>query len=117
MRRERYLIAVFFVVLAAALLYRVNRLPEYSVDALPQTEVQTTPTSSVSRYAVNINDATFEELMGVKGMNERMANSILERRAEYGRFYSVDELMDYSSLSSDIRMLVDARKRRPMWKI
>ena len=30
---------------------------------------------------------------------------------------SVDELMDYSSLSSDIRMLVDARKRRPMWKI
>jgi 4-alpha-glucanotransferase len=30
---------------------------------------------------------------------------------------SVDELMDYSSLSSDIRMLVDVRKRRPMWKI
>jgi 4-alpha-glucanotransferase len=25
--------------------------------------------------------------------------------------------MDYSSLSSDIRMLVDVRKRRPMWKI
>ena len=30
---------------------------------------------------------------------------------------SVDELMDYTSLSSDIRMLVDVRKRRPMWKI
>ena len=30
---------------------------------------------------------------------------------------SVDELMEFSSLSSDIRMLVDARKRRPMWKI
>ena len=30
---------------------------------------------------------------------------------------SVDELMDYSSLSADIRMLVDVRKRRPMWKI
>ena len=30
---------------------------------------------------------------------------------------SVDELMDYSSLSSDIRMLVDVRKRRPMWNI
>ena len=30
---------------------------------------------------------------------------------------SVDELMDYASLSSDIRMLVDVRKRRPMWKI
>lgn len=29
---------------------------------------------------------------------------------------SVDELMDYSSLSSDIRKLVDVRKRRPLWK-
>ncbi|MCF0222357.1 MAG: 4-alpha-glucanotransferase [Fibrobacter sp.] len=30
---------------------------------------------------------------------------------------SVDDLLDYSSLSSDIRKLVDVRKRRPMWKI
>ncbi|PWJ62765.1 MULTISPECIES: 4-alpha-glucanotransferase [unclassified Fibrobacter] len=29
---------------------------------------------------------------------------------------SVDELLDYSSLSSDIRKLVDVRKRRPLWK-
>ena len=93
MQKERYLFAVFFVLIAATLLYRVNQLPEYSVDALPQTEVQTMPSSAVSRYAVNINDATFEELMGVKGMNEKMANSILEQRAEYGKFYSVDELL------------------------
>ena len=30
---------------------------------------------------------------------------------------SVEELMDYSSLASEIRMLVDVRKRRPMWNI
>ena len=30
---------------------------------------------------------------------------------------SVDDLLDYSSLSSEIRKLVDVRKRRPMWKI
>lgn len=29
---------------------------------------------------------------------------------------SVDELMDFASLSSDIRKLVDVRKRRPLWK-
>lgn len=29
---------------------------------------------------------------------------------------SVEELMDYASLSSDIRKLVDVRKRRPLWK-
>ncbi|MCQ2099896.1 MULTISPECIES: 4-alpha-glucanotransferase [unclassified Fibrobacter] len=29
---------------------------------------------------------------------------------------SVDELLDYASLSSDIRKLVDVRKRRPLWK-
>ncbi len=28
----------------------------------------------------------------------------------------VDELMDYASLGSDIRKLVDVRKRRPLWK-
>lgn len=28
----------------------------------------------------------------------------------------VDELLDYASLSSDIRKLVDVRKRRPLWK-
>ncbi len=30
---------------------------------------------------------------------------------------SVDDLLDYASLSSEIRKLVDVRKRRPMWKI
>ena len=94
MRKEWILIAVFFVVLASAILYRVHKLPPYSVEPLPQTQVQTTPTSAVSRYAVNINEASFEELMGVKGMSERMANAVLKHRAEYGRFYALEELLD-----------------------
>ena len=94
MRKEWYLIAVFLVILAAALLYRAHQLPENGERALPQTQVQTELSSSVSRYAVNINEATFEELMGVKGMTETMANGILEHRAEYGRFFSLDELLD-----------------------
>ena len=96
MRKEMYLVAVFFVVIAAVLLYRVQELPEYDIDAVSQTELRTRPTSAVSRYAVNINEATFEELMGVKGMNERMANGILEHRTVYGKFYYVEELLEVS---------------------
>lgn len=42
--------------------------------------------------AVNLNTATKEELMNVKGIGEKKAEAILEYRAKQGAFKSVEEL-------------------------
>ena len=99
MRKEWYLVSIAFVVFAVLLLYQVREMTDYEVLSVPQTAVQSTVQTEAtekSRYAVNVNEASYEELMGVKGMNETMARGILEYRAETGRFYSLDDLLKVS---------------------
>ncbi len=45
-------------------------------------------------YPVNINTASFDELMAVKGIGETKANLIINYRKEVGRFNSIDDLQN-----------------------
>ena len=108
MRKEWYLVSLFLAAAAAVVLYQTFGVVDTDVRSVPQTAVQTVPESSRSRYAVNLNEASFDELMGVRGMTETIANGILERRAEFGRFFSVDELLDVSGVGE-----VTLEKLRP----
>ena len=65
--------------------------------------------SSVSNFAdaehsakVNINTATVEELMSLKGIGEKKAESIVEYREEIGSFVSIDELKGVKGIGDKI---------------
>lgn len=48
--------------------------------------------------AVNVNTATKEELMSVKGIGEKKAEAIIAYREAHGAFKSVDELVNVKGL-------------------
>lgn len=48
--------------------------------------------------AININTATKEELMSVKGIGEKKAEAIIAYRLANGSFKSVDELVNVKGL-------------------
>jgi competence protein ComEA len=47
---------------------------------------------------VNINTATFDQLLGLPGVGEVLAQRILDYRTEHGPFGSVDELLNVSGI-------------------
>ena len=51
---------------------------------------------------VNINTATVEELMSLKGIGEKKAESIVEYREEIGSFVSIDELKGVKGIGDKI---------------
>ena len=92
-RQEMILLAIGMVILALMILYRAASTQDFKISSAPQTAVETQTETARSRYAVDINRATFDELMGVKGMTEAIANGILAYRNETGRFYTYEELL------------------------
>ena len=87
------LVCVGLLVIAAGILYETIRVPDLYPTSSPQTDPVTTVSTSVSRYAVNINEASAEELMGVRGITEELAQSIVDDRSENGRFTSAEDLL------------------------
>ena len=51
---------------------------------------------------VNINTATVEELMSLKGIGEKKAESIVEYREEIGSFVTIDELKGVKGIGDKI---------------
>ncbi len=51
---------------------------------------------------VNINTATVEELMSLKGIGEKKAESIVEHREETGSFATIDELKGVKGIGDKI---------------
>ena len=92
-RNERLLIVIGLLVIAAAILYETLRAPDLSPVSAPQTAPTSAASTAVSRFAVNINTASVEELMGVRAINESLAAAIVEDRAENGRFSSVEDVL------------------------
>ena len=91
-RSEKRLVCVGLLVIAAAILYETIRVPDLYPTSLPQTDPVSTVSSVVSRYAVNVNEASAEELAGVRGITEELAMRIVDDRSENGRFASVEDL-------------------------
>lgn len=51
---------------------------------------------------VNINTATVEELMSLKGIGEKKAESIVEYREEIGSYATIDELKGVKGIGDKI---------------
>lgn len=47
---------------------------------------------------VNINTATFEELIKINGIGETLAKRIIEKREKDGRFSSIESLLDVKGI-------------------
>ncbi len=92
-RSEKRLVCVGLLVIAAGILFETVRAPDLYPVSSPQTDPTTAVSTSVSRFAVNINEATVEELMGVRGITEDLARRIVDDRNENGRFETTEDLM------------------------
>ena len=51
---------------------------------------------------VNLNKATVEELAKIPGLNEELAEGIVELREENGEFVDLDELLDVEGIDNKI---------------
>ena len=97
-REERILVVLALVIIAAMILYQGLRAPNLHISSAPQTSATTAASTAVSRFAVDINSASYEELMGVRGMREGLADAIVQDRAENGRYDSVEDITRISGV-------------------
>ena len=91
-RSEKTLVCVGLLVIAAGILYETIRVPELYPASTAQTDPVSAVSTTVSRYAVNVNEASAEELIGVRGITQELAQRIVDERSENGRFTSPDDL-------------------------
>ena len=94
---EWTLIAVGLLVVAAVIVYQTVKTPTLDVVGRTPNTTQS-QTAQKSRYAVRINEATVEELMGVKYITQSMAEEIVRYRTQNGRFYAESELLNVSGI-------------------
>ena len=92
-RSEKRLVCVGLLVIAAGILYETIRVPDLYPVTVPQTDPVAAVSTSVSRYAVNLNEASAAELAGLAGITQELAQRIADDRSENGRFSSVDDLL------------------------
>ena len=57
---------------------------------------------------ININSATVEELAKIPGLNQELAEKIVEVREENGEFVDIDELLDIDGI--DMKLLRQLKK-------
>jgi len=58
--------------------------------------------AAVSAFALDINTASAEEFVKVKGIGEKKAERIIAYRDEHGKFSSIDELKNVKGIGEKI---------------
>ncbi len=66
--------------------------------------------SAISAFALDINTATKEELIKVKGIGAKKAERIIAYRDEHGKFNSIDELKNVKGIGSKIVAVIKAEE-------
>ena len=61
---------------------------------------------AVSAFALDINTASAEEFVKVKGIGEKKAERIISYRDEHGKFNSVDELKNVKGIGEKIVSII-----------
>ena len=82
---------------AAGDTYRVETERTVYAEAAGDAEAAKTAGAAASG-PLDINTATAEELQELIGIGPVLAQAIVDYRAEYGRFHSVDELLEVSGI-------------------
>ena len=80
-------ILVYF---AGSYLFSLRR-PAVSLSFPPSSTAEPLP---ARENAINLNDATMEQLDSLPGIGPALAQAILDFRKEYDAFYFIEELMD-----------------------
>ena len=94
------MIVIGLVVVAAAILYETMQAPDLWLSSAPQPQPTSAVSTAVSRFAVDINTASREELMGVRGVSEFLADRIVSDREKNGPFSSVEDITRISGIGS-----------------
>jgi competence protein ComEA len=58
--------------------------------------------TAITVFALDINKASKEELIAVKGIGEKKAERIIAYRAEHGKFKSLEELKNVKGIGEKI---------------
>ena len=66
--------------------------------------------AAVSLFAIDINTATADEFVKVKGIGEKKAERIISYRDEHGKFENVDELKNVKGIGDKIVGVIKAEK-------
>jgi len=62
--------------------------------------------AAVSAFALDINTASAEEFVKVKGIGEKKAERIISYRNEHGNFNSIDELTNVKGIGKKIVAII-----------
>ena len=68
----------------------------------PSTSTEESNNQSTSTGKVNINQASKEELMGIPGIGEAKATSIIEYRTTTGTFQTIEDIKNVSGIGDAI---------------
>jgi len=95
--KEEKLVVIFFVICflaGAGVNYFKKELKQAGIIP-PQTPAEAIPAPAEK---ININKATFTELISIRGIGPKTATSIMEYRFENGTFFSLEEIMNVKGI-------------------
>ena len=71
----------------------------------PTEEGQGMPTgetSTADTQSIDLNHATWQQLMGVEGMDESLAHTLVEHRTHYGHFQTWEDLQRVPGMNEEL---------------
>lgn len=102
-KKQTYvMIGIVLLILSGIMLYVTMSAPkvyenkQYST-TLTKSTTQKETTITV-KYPLNINTASVDELVCIKGLSEKMAFSIVAYREQFGMFEDVSEIMNIKGI-------------------
>jgi competence protein ComEA len=65
--------------------------------------------SAISLFALDINTATKDDFVKIKGIGEKKAERIIKYREEHGKFNNIDELKNVKGIGNKIIEIIKSQ--------